>query len=79
LERKPFRNWFFNGLAAIGQGWHDIIAAAVPRRRTPWRYEDHFGTDAEMIARDWQAVGDDLRHAIKEELGEADEDETTPQ
>jgi len=30
-------------------------------------YEERFGSDAELLASDWKKVGDDIRHAIRQE------------
>ena len=70
MKRMGFWRSLLNGFAAIAQGIHDMLGSFAPRET--WRYEDHFGDDAEMIRRDWQAVGDDMRRAIADETEKQD-------
>lgn len=65
VKRKTFWRSLLNGFASIGEGLSHIAGSFAPRET--WRYEDHFGTDEEQIARDWHAVGEDLGRAIEEE------------
>ncbi len=51
-------------LAGFLKGAGSVLQICPPPSPT---YEERFGTDEELIASDWKAVGDDLRKAMDEE------------
>lgn len=57
---------YFSSLGPFLSGMAIIFGSfALETPRQPGWYERKFGTDAELIASDWQVVGDDIRIAIE--------------
>jgi len=54
---------FLDGIRSLVSGVVSIFSFGT-FNSTP-SYEEMFGTDEELMASDWQAVGDDLRTVIR--------------
>ena len=57
------RRAFFDGIISLVEGMSNIFSSGI--FNSSLSYEEMFGTDEELLASDWQAVGDDLRISMK--------------
>ena len=62
MKIKSFLRAFLDGFVSIGEGLASL-SPFLPRRLP--NYEERFGTDEELLASDWQKVGNDLRNAMQ--------------
>ena len=62
MKIKSFLRAFLDGFVSIGKGMASLSLFPLSRFSS---YEERFGTDEELLASDWQKVGDDLRNAMK--------------
>ncbi len=58
------RRTFLDGIRSLVSGMASIFSFGTFNSTSS--YKEMFGTDEELLASDWQAVGDDLRTAIRQ-------------
>lgn len=54
---------FFDGIISLAEGMSNIFGFGIFNSSS--NYEEMFGTDEELLASDWQTVGDDLRISME--------------
>jgi len=61
MKIKSFLRAILDGFVSIGEGMASLSLFPLSRLLS---YEERFGTDEELLASDWQKVGNDLRDAM---------------
>ena len=62
LEKLSRKHPFLDGINSIFSGMVSVFSWGTIN--PTFSYEERFGTDEELLASDWQAVGNDLRTAM---------------
>lgn len=62
MKKKSFIRRILDGFATIGEGMASLFSLGG-RSAKPFNYEERFGTDEQLLASDWEKVGDELRSA----------------